>query len=67
MAILKYYKVDSDGKIKRLRKECPVSFINRFYGSYSSVIRTLNAERVSSWPSIMTGSTAASAVRVSYI
>ena len=24
MAILKYYKVDSDGKIKRLRKECPV-------------------------------------------
>lgn len=23
MAILKYYKVDSDGKIKRLRRECP--------------------------------------------
>ena len=23
MAILKYYKVDADGKIKRLRRECP--------------------------------------------
>lgn len=23
MGILKYYKVDSDGKIKRLRRECP--------------------------------------------
>lgn len=23
MAILKYYKVDSDGKLKRLRRECP--------------------------------------------
>ena len=25
MAILKYYKVDSDGKIKRLRRECPTA------------------------------------------
>merc|ERR1711939_509449 len=25
MSILKYYKVDSDGKIKRLRRECPNS------------------------------------------
>ena len=24
-AVLKYYKVDSDGKIERLRRECPVS------------------------------------------
>lgn len=23
LAVLKYYKVDSDGKIKRLRRECP--------------------------------------------
>ena len=23
MAILKYYKVDGDGKIERLRRECP--------------------------------------------
>lgn len=23
MAVLKYYKVDSDGKIQRLRRECP--------------------------------------------
>jgi len=25
MSILKYYKVDSDGKIKRLRRECPTA------------------------------------------
>lgn len=25
MAILKYYKVDSEGKIKRLRRECPTA------------------------------------------
>jgi Ribosomal protein S27a len=25
MAILKYYKVESDGKIKRLRRECPAA------------------------------------------
>lgn len=24
MAITKYYKVEADGKIKRLRRECPV-------------------------------------------
>jgi small subunit ribosomal protein S27Ae len=28
MAILKYYKVDSDGKIKRLRRECPVRWLS---------------------------------------
>ena len=40
MSILKYYKVDSDGKIKRLRRECPspecgagifVRFLKSFY------------------------------------
>ena len=25
MSILKYYKVESDGKIKRLRRECPTA------------------------------------------
>jgi ribosomal protein S27AE len=25
MAILKYYKVESDGKIKRLRRDCPTA------------------------------------------
>jgi ribosomal protein S27AE len=32
MAILKYYKVDSNGKIQRLRRECPVrvrAFVDR--------------------------------------
>ncbi len=37
MAVLKYYKVDSDGKIKRLRNDCPAAtcgagvFVRRFY------------------------------------
>ena len=42
LAVLKYYKVDSDGKIERLRRECPnesVSF------SPSEFIRLLHADR----------------------
>ena len=46
MSILKYYKVDSDGKIKRLRRECPtaecgagifVRFRRYLYPSQSSI------------------------------
>jgi ribosomal protein S27AE len=39
MSILKYYKVDSDGKIKRLRRECPTAecgagiFVRTFFHS----------------------------------
>jgi small subunit ribosomal protein S27Ae len=30
LAVLKYYKVDSDGKIERLRRECPNETVGRF-------------------------------------
>ena len=42
MSILKYYKVESDGKIKRLRRECPSAecgagiFVSILLLSYSS-------------------------------
>ena len=41
MSILKYYKVESDGKIKRLRRECPSAecgagiFVSTLLLSYS--------------------------------
>jgi len=28
LAVLKYYKVDSDGKIERLRRECPTETVS---------------------------------------
>ena len=28
LAVLKYYKVDGDGKIERLRRECPTAEVN---------------------------------------
>ena len=34
MAILKYYKVESDGKVKRLRRECPLVL---FYKQTSTI------------------------------
>lgn len=38
MSILKYYKVDSDGKIKRLRRECPITACGA--GVFVSVFNT---------------------------
>jgi len=49
MSILKYYKVDSDGKIKRLRRECPSAecgagiFICTIRKSYHIVLSLSNA------------------------
>jgi ubiquitin len=68
LAILKYYKVDGDGKIERLRRECPApevcdrpikifekaSVVTNLFTSYSAV-------PVSSWLPCTTVSTAASA------
>jgi ubiquitin-small subunit ribosomal protein S27Ae len=31
LAVLKYYKVDSDGKIERLRRECPNDKVSSFF------------------------------------
>jgi small subunit ribosomal protein S27Ae len=52
LAVLKYYKVDGDGKIERLRRECPtpdVSLAIRFLGFEYVLIRS-SAVLVFSWP-----------------
>ena len=33
LAVLKYYKVDSDGKIERLRRECPNESVSRVFSN----------------------------------
>jgi small subunit ribosomal protein S27Ae len=35
LAILKYYKVDGDGKIERLRRECPTPEVCSFARSHN--------------------------------
>ena len=64
LAVLKYYKVDSDGKIERLRRECPnetVSLhdISRLPRSLTNPC--LSAVPVSSWPPCRIVSTAVAA------
>ncbi|KAL8302921.1 hypothetical protein RB600_006680 [Gaeumannomyces tritici] len=70
LAVLKYYKVDGDGKIERLRRECPnetVSFpcpaLTSFYPSAQRPadirLHFHSAVPVSSWPPCRTASTAA--------
>jgi small subunit ribosomal protein S27Ae len=52
LAVLKYYKVDGDGKIERLRRECPtpdVSLAIRFLGFEYVLIRS-SAVLVFLWP-----------------
>lgn len=50
MAVLKYYKVDSDGKIKRLRSDCPNAtcgagvFVRRYLLFSSSCHLTFNSQ-----------------------
>ena len=66
LGILKFYKVDGNGKITRLRRECP----NEVTKTTKSIIVYLKklvfslcrpASPVSSWPTTRTASTAASA------
>jgi ribosomal protein S27AE len=65
MAILKYYKVESDGKIKRLRRECPTPtcgagvFVR--VHSHLPAIAFPSSPRAHRWPSTRIASTAASA------
>jgi ubiquitin len=69
LAVLKYYKVDGDGKIERLRRECPAAEVCLFFPSDAGgkiwmmwLTNTVySAVRVSSWPLCTTASTAASA------
>lgn len=41
LAVLKYYKVDADGKIERLRRECPTPEVN----SLRALSREIDANR----------------------
>ena len=69
LAVLKYYKVDGDGKIERLRRECPTPEV-RFILSGGSCRQWLDqcadlfssVVPVSSWLLCTTASTVASAI-----
>ena len=70
LAILKYYKVDGDGKIERLRRECPAPEVcddflscdnNPWISINGKLIYLRSVVPVSSWPLCTTASTAVSA------
>lgn len=64
LAVLKYYKVDGDGKIERLRRECPaetVSFEKTLDTHESNADNLHSAVPVSSWLPCTTASTAVAA------
>ena len=44
LAVLKYYKVDSDGKIERLRRECPSDTVSSTITSMSCLSLTLRLQ-----------------------
>jgi ubiquitin len=65
LAVLKYYKVDGDGKIERLRRECPAETVS-FGIKHSEDVRIFantfsSAVPVSSWLPCTTASTAVAA------
>lgn len=67
LAVLKYYKVDGDGKIERLRRECPtpevwVSSNFLVSGIQSRANELCSAEQVFLWRRCTTDSTAGSAI-----
>ena len=68
LAVLKYYKVDGDGKIERLRRECPTAEVsNMEFGSCGSQAdETYSVELVFSWLLCTTASTAANAISRMY-
>ena len=47
LAVLKYYKVDGDGKIERLRRECPTAEVN--IAELGSSVPELTKGTVRSW------------------
>ena len=66
MAVLKYYKVDADGKIERLRRECPqpevsVEFQDPLIVKFFADILN-SVALVSSWLLCITVNTAAAAI-----
>lgn len=65
LAVLKYYKVDGDGKIERLRRECPAPEVSFAFRSECNCKKQrlidCSVVLVSSWPLCTTASTVASA------
>ena len=60
LAVLKYYKVDGDGKIERLRRECPTDTVShepskKVFHKLTSIV--YSAALVSSWLRCTTAST----------
>ena len=69
LAVLKYYKVDGDGKIERLRRECPtaeVGMTKRNTLTGFDADSEYSAEPVSSWLPCTTANTAANAISPMY-
>jgi len=64
LAILKYYKVDGDGKIERLRRECPTETVSSTSAveRQSRILMINSVELVSSWLLCITANTAANAI-----
>ena len=68
LAVLKYYKVDGDGKIERLRRECPAEQVGCLAPRLCAHLEwrmltrlSHSAVPVSSWPPCRTASTAVAA------
>jgi small subunit ribosomal protein S27Ae len=65
LAVLKYYKVDGDGKIERLRRECPTPDVSSSlvcsYMQRGDANDDNSAVPVFSWPPCTTASTAVAA------
>ena len=69
LAVLKYYKVDGDGKIERLRRECPTAEVGMTKWNAPTGIDAdseYSAELVSSWLPCTTANTAANAISPMY-
>lgn len=64
LAILKYYKVDGDLKIERLRRECPTETVSRIRAVKRQrwILMIHSVELVSSWLLCTTANTAANAI-----
>ncbi len=64
LAVLKYYKVDGDGKIERLRRECPTAEVNYvgFRCQDFEADDNDSAELVFSWLLCTTANTVANAI-----
>lgn len=64
LAVLKYYKVDGDGKIERLRRECPTAEVNvvGIWCWSSQADEDYSAELVSSWLPCIIANTVANAI-----